>query len=690
MKSSILLKSIAYILLFIFLVLSAYSLMCYVFYREIPEITSDKNYYETENFSTLYSAQISHNVRLLQYRIRDQEEEQKLAIQQENGEYRNSSLLPSEESTSTNNGLVRNEIEYTGLNAGMDSNFKFLIIYNGFMVTNVEKTANTDTIEEIIQTILEKDQYWTLENGEVSTNIINLEKDKVLYSGYLENVFQEEYTIYTSLDTQNIKYNSFDRNKALYDILQQVYIGYEMLPIYAFLAIVIFLYLTTSMGHRKEQKGICLNFIDKIPFEIIGIVLIVGIVLECICLSFIFIDLTNDIIYDKQIMPVVSILSMIAIIYITIMVLYATIIRRIKSRTLIKNSICYRIYAGIKKLIVKSIKQITSHLRTSWKIAILYGGFLFISVLLCAFAMDNFFGLLLIMTFWIWVFTKIIQFSIQNNKIKNMIKDIYEGKTDTKLEEGEFNGEFNQIANQLNDIAGGFSNAIEENLKSERMKTELITNVSHDLKTPLTSIINYVDLLKQEEIPNEKAREYIEILDNKSQRLKKLTEDLVEASKASSGALKLNMEKLNVKELINQVTGEFEDKFKEKGLKVIVNHPSQEVLILADSRYMYRVIENMYSNIAKYALEDSRVYVDIVKNENKVLIAIKNISKQQLNITPQELMQRFVRGDVSRNTEGSGLGLSIAESLTQLQQGEFNIYLDGDLFKVVIVFNAIE
>ena len=195
-----------------------------------------------------------------------------------------------------------------------------------------------------------------------------------------------------------------------------------------------------------------------------------------------------------------------------------------------------------------------------------------------------------------------------------------------------------------------------------------------------------MDLLKKEGVDGEKAREYLDILDSKSQRLKKLTEDLVEASKASSGAIKLNMERLNVNELIKQVSGEFEDKFKAHNLQEIISLPEKDVFINADSRYMYRVLENMYSNIAKYAMEGTRVYTDILEKDNKILIQLKNVSKQKLNISADELMQRFVRGEASRNTEGSGLGLSIARSLTELQQGQFNIYLDGDLFKVTIEF----
>ena len=246
------------------------------------------------------------------------------------------------------------------------------------------------------------------------------------------------------------------------------------------------------------------------------------------------------------------------------------------------------------------------------------------------------------------------------------------------------------MAIYINDIAGGFSNAIQESLKSERLKTELITNVSHDIKTPLTSIINYVDLIKKEDIQNEKIKEYVDILDKKSQRLKKLTEDLVEASKASSGNIKLNLEEIRVKELINQTIGEFKDKFESKNLIIETNMPEEDVKITADNRYMYRIIENLFSNITKYAQDGTRVYIDVKKKNKNIEISIKNISKDRLNISADELMQRFVRGDKSRFTEGSGLGLSIAKSLTELQKGTFDITIDGDLFKVEMFFGTEE
>ena len=295
-------------------------------------------------------------------------------------------------------------------------------------------------------------------------------------------------------------------------------------------------------------------------------------------------------------------------------------------------------------------------------------------------------GILLDMVITIGLIYYVIKRLNCYKKIEEQLKKVYEGDNKDRLNEEEFTKEFKEVARYINDISNGFENAVEEGIKSERLKTELITNVSHDIKTPLTSIINYADLIKQENIENEKVKEYVDILLSKSHRLKRLTEDLVEASKVSSGNVKLN---INIIELINQTTGEFEDKFNEKSLKVITDLPKEDILVEADSRYMYRIIENIFSNIAKYALDNSRVYIDMTKVEGRVKIEIKNISKDKLNISEEELMQRFVRGDKSRTTEGSGLGLSISKDLTELQKGKFEIQIDGDLFKVVIEFKAI-
>ena len=217
-------------------------------------------------------------------------------------------------------------------------------------------------------------------------------------------------------------------------------------------------------------------------------------------------------------------------------------------------------------------------------------------------------------------------------------------------------------------------------MKSERLKTELITNVSHDIKTPLTSIVNYVDLLKKEDLP-ERAREYLAVLDRQSSRLKKLTEDLVEASKASTGNMSVSLQPLVVNEIILQAVGEYDEKLTAGKLEVIVSTFEGNLTAMADSRLLWRVLDNLLSNVCKYAMAGSRVYIDLGRNEGRVVLSMKNVSRDRLNISPDELMERFVRGDASRHTEGSGLGLNIARSLMELMGGTFSIAVDGDLFK---------
>ena len=231
---------------------------------------------------------------------------------------------------------------------------------------------------------------------------------------------------------------------------------------------------------------------------------------------------------------------------------------------------------------------------------------------------------------------------------------------------------------------------MEAAVKSERLKTDLITNVSHDIKTPLTSIINYVDLLKRENFENPKIRGYLEILDEKSQRLKTLTEDVVEASKVSSGNISLEFMNVNLVEMILQTIGETSEKMEKRNLEVIANLPETPVAVSVDGRRMWRVLENIFNNAAKYAMPGTRVYADLQVVDRKAVFSLKNVSEQPLNIHADELTERFIRGDVARSTEGSGLGLSIAKSLTQLQGGTFELYLDGDLFKVIIVFDVKE
>lgn len=266
------------------------------------------------------------------------------------------------------------------------------------------------------------------------------------------------------------------------------------------------------------------------------------------------------------------------------------------------------------------------------------------------------------------------------------INRIRDGEVEFKLETDNLHGSSKEMAIAVNNIGEGIRKAVKTSMEDERMKTDLITNVSHDIKTPLTSIISYVDLLKRLKIQEEPAKGYIDILDVKAQRLKQLTDDLVEASKISSGSIVLENAKLNLTELINQGIGEFSERLEECRLQVVFEEDATPAYVFADSRRMWRVVENLFNNICKYAMEGTRVYIDVRNQEGRIEVSVKNISRQQMNIRPEELTERFIRGDSSRTTEGSGLGLSIAKSLVQVQGGSFEIMLDGDLFKVLLTF----
>ena len=277
-------------------------------------------------------------------------------------------------------------------------------------------------------------------------------------------------------------------------------------------------------------------------------------------------------------------------------------------------------------------------------------------------------------------------------RIQEALEAISEGALDTTLNVNEFHGQQKKVAEAVNHIRQGLMSSVNESLKNEKLKADLITNVSHDIKTPLTSIVNYVDLLKRENLENENAKYYIHVLEEKSQRLKQLTEDLVETSKITSGNVKLNMQKLDLVELLYQTGGEFNERFESRNLTIVTKIPSEQIFIYADGRQLYRSIENLYTNAAKYALENTRVYVELEKADTKAVFTIKNVSKNELDIVSDgnvDLTERFVRGERSRTTEGSGLGLSIAKNLTHLMGGKFEIKVDGDLFIATITYNII-
>ena len=371
---------------------------------------------------------------------------------------------------------------------------------------------------------------------------------------------------------------------------------------------------------------------------------------------------------------------------------YLSLVRRIKAGTLWKNSLIRTVLKWIGKCsgkLADFARAFSRNTAEKIKVLLVGGAFLFLQFLIigCIFSGAGVF-LLALMAVDVAVMIFAIRKADGLDLIMDGLKKISDGELQYKIKTDTLTGKQKVMAEYINNIGSGLDAAVENSLKKERMQTELITNVSHDLKTPLTSIINYVDLMKRENPTDPKIQEYLRILDEKSQRLKVLTEDVVEASKASTGNIKLEMNDIDFVEMVQQVIGEFEEKFQEKNLTMMVHFTDEPSIIYADGQRMWRVLENVFGNVVKYAMEGTRVYAEISNRNKKVTFSLKNISAQPLNISADELTERFIRGDVARNTEGSGLGLSIAKSLTELQGGEFKLYLDGDLFKVMITFVA--
>ena len=270
--------------------------------------------------------------------------------------------------------------------------------------------------------------------------------------------------------------------------------------------------------------------------------------------------------------------------------------------------------------------------------------------------------------------------------IKDGVNEVKSGNLSYKIPvEGD--GELERLAADINDIGEAQNIAVQNELKNQRMKSELISNVSHDLKTPLTSMVSYVDLLKKEGLDSENAPEYLRIIDEKTNRLQKLTQDLFDAAKASSGDIPVSLERIEMISIANQAMAELEENLARNNIQVIFTPKAEDAYVMADGQLLWRVIENMLTNVSKYALPNSRAYIDIIEEDDKVLLEVKNMSRDQLNIDADELMERFKRGDESRNTEGSGLGLAIAKDLTNLMGGDFEIYIDGDLFKATVALN---
>ena len=688
-KESILLKFLCYILIPIMIFVLAVSIINVSITSQYGEFQGPEEYIETEEFGREYLLTLIYNVRDIR---RDKSRMQINTESETTSETYETASETTEETPYDNYSEIEDEsyeypvyyevINYNNTMISQYINYIIIDKENGNMFTNIR----SNNYPEEINKLKSEKTNWSYQDGNITTNIdsINQESTKYMTSSTYSTDNFEGYEVYSNIDPNALNYsNSLYVQQTVYNMFK----GHENLPVYliplsAISIIIMIVYLIWATGHEKGKEGIQLNSIDRISYEVISFVImfVIGMMM-----SFAIASVESQI-PQRILMSVFLLCYLIG--YACLAVWVSTTIRRLKAKQFIRSFLTYKVCRWIKVTIEKIFRKVTDKENANRKITIMYWGFVVISIILAC-TMWSGIGFLILIAFWVWAYYKLLQYNKKLQKINEALRNIYEGNPNVKLNEEELEGTLKIMAKYINDIAGGFTNAIEQSLKSERLKTELITNVSHDIKTPLTSIINYVDLLKKEDINNAQIEQYIAVLDKKSQRLKKLIEDLVEASKVSSGNVKLNMEVINLKELLNQTVGEFEDKLEKKNLKIEMNLPNENVLIKADNRYLYRVIENVFSNISKYALEGSRVYIKLEKQKEEVYLEFKNISKDKLNISAEELMQRFVRGDKSRYTEGSGLGLSIAESLTELQGGKFKIDIDGDLFKVEIKWKGI-
>ena len=355
---------------------------------------------------------------------------------------------------------------------------------------------------------------------------------------------------------------------------------------------------------------------------------------------------------------------------------YTSLVRRIKAKSLWKGSLLYAVISFGRRVIeagsvtVRAGVLFFAFLFLQWIAILAHSG----TTALLALAAD-------IAAAWL-----VLSSAMAKCRIKKGIEEIASGNLEHRIELKGLRGADRELAEKVNDIGSGLNRAVDEAMRNERLKTDLITNVAHDIKTPHTSIINYVDILKRSNIADEKIQGYLDILEAKAQRLKTLTEDVVEASKVSSGNITLECMDVDLRELVQQTEGELAEKFAARRLTVVLNMPEEPAVIHVDGRRMWRVLENVFGNAAKYAMPGTRVYADLTLSEDQVMFSLKNVSEQQLNFSADELTERFIRGDLSRSTEGSGLGLSIAKSLTTMQGGALELYLDGDLFRVNIRF----
>ncbi len=446
-----------------------------------------------------------------------------------------------------------------------------------------------------------------------------------------------------------------------------------LMVLFAALALFFFCFLMASAGHWAGHEGIHLTWLDKIPADVWLLVLL--------CTFFIG---WEELYYEWG-----RVFFYAALVPLVLLFLCA-FAAQCKAGTVLRGALIGRIARFLWRIVRSlflGLWRIARNLPLLWKTALVMAGVFFLEMLFVLAGYGSVDGIFVIMKAVELLAALYIALNLR--ALQKGGEKLARGDFSSPIDTRYLIGDFKRYGQELNDVQSGLEQAVQEQMKAEHLKTELITNVSHDIKTPLTSIVNYVDLLKKEDMPSPAAREYIAVLDRQSHRLKKLTEDLVEASKASSGALNVELQPTDVNVLLSQIEGEYQERLAACHLTLVTQPPAPGTMIQADSRLLSRVMDNLVSNVCKYAMENTRVYVTAAVRDGQAVISFKNVSRDELNISPDELMERFVRGDASRHSEGSGLGLSIARSLVQLQGGTFALSIDADLFRADIVFPLI-
>ena len=558
--------------------------------------------------------------------------------------------------------------------------------------SNVGDNITTMSTDEVTKYFTSLGKYicFNPDKVQMATNI----NDAISIEDILGNFdynFAEGSRIWIGVDTDYPADDILKLSKETYAGLYNYY--FEAIVSFAvstLLLLAILVILTINAGkvtliHEDDTQEVIVKSarIDRIPIEILAIITILTLLLLSLGSEYALDYLINGKLIKYNSITAITLAGIAGFVICAIKIfLYLIYVRKFKCKLMWNTSLC-RLVLGKSRQAALDLYDNGSLVVRTWLPYLIFLALNLVLVLLgltgtlIAFIIDMFVG--------VWLYNE----SRVRSKIVDGIDVIAGGDAKHKIDTAGMHGYNLNLAEAVNSIGDGIDKAVSTSMKDERMKADLITNVSHDIKTPLTSIINYVDLLKRANIEDETARGYIDILEQKSLRLKALTNDLVEISKISSGNITLELVNLNMVEMINQVTGEFDERFKEKSLIPILNLPKEDVVIHADGQALYRILENLYINIYKYALRGTRVYIDLATNENKALLTIRNISAEPVKLDSAMLTERFIRGDISRGTEGSGLGLSIAKSLAEAQNGRLDLSLDGDLFKVVVSFDLI-